>query len=176
MMIRWWEHSQQGKSKRCDGQTDRQTDGQMDRQTENTICRAAWSQLKIMWKKVPKNNSYNIHIYVYTYIYEMSSKQHSYFATLDFVFPPFRPMPRIITLSTLVGEYWRHLPHVHYTSIYTFVDHPYYLVSKYSANTAFIMPLTEAISIISPQQVNNPTEFYFVFPPPPFSEFKSSYD
>ena len=34
MMIRWWEHSQ----KRCD----RQTDGQ----TENTICRAAWSQLK----------------------------------------------------------------------------------------------------------------------------------
>ena len=33
MMIRWWEQS-----KRCD----RQTDGQ----TENTICRAAWSQLK----------------------------------------------------------------------------------------------------------------------------------
>ena len=35
MMIRWWEHSQKGV-------TDRQTDGQ----TENTICRAAWSQLK----------------------------------------------------------------------------------------------------------------------------------
>ena len=32
MMIRWWEHSQKGV-----------TDGQ----TENTICRAAWSQLKI---------------------------------------------------------------------------------------------------------------------------------
>ena len=31
MMIRWWEHSQKGV-----------TDGQ----TENTICRAAWSQLK----------------------------------------------------------------------------------------------------------------------------------
>ena len=30
-------------SKRCDGQTD----GQTDRQTENTICRAAWSQLKM---------------------------------------------------------------------------------------------------------------------------------
>ena len=36
MMIRWWEHSQKGV-----------TDGQTDRQTENTICRAAWSQLKI---------------------------------------------------------------------------------------------------------------------------------
>ena len=36
MMIRWWKHSQKGV-------TDRQTDGQ----TENTICRAAWSQLKI---------------------------------------------------------------------------------------------------------------------------------
>ena len=32
MMIRWWEHSQKGVT---------------DRQTENTICRAAWSQLKI---------------------------------------------------------------------------------------------------------------------------------
>ena len=39
MMIRWWEHSQKGVT---DGQTDRRT----DRQTENTICRAAWSQLK----------------------------------------------------------------------------------------------------------------------------------
>ena len=36
MMIRWWEHSQKGV-----------TDGQTDRQTENTICRAAWSQLKM---------------------------------------------------------------------------------------------------------------------------------
>ena len=44
MMIRWWEHSQKGVT---DGQTDRWTDGQTDRQTENTICRAAWSQLKI---------------------------------------------------------------------------------------------------------------------------------
>ena len=34
MMIRWWEHSQKGV-----------TDGQ----TENTICRAAWSQLKTEW-------------------------------------------------------------------------------------------------------------------------------
>ena len=47
MMIRWWEHSQKGVTdrqtdRRTDGQTDRQTDGQ----TENTICRAAWSQLK----------------------------------------------------------------------------------------------------------------------------------
>ena len=29
-----------------DGQTDRRTDRQTDRRTENTICRAAWSQLK----------------------------------------------------------------------------------------------------------------------------------
>ena len=43
MMIRWWEHSQKGVTdRRTDGQTDRRT----DRQTENTICRAAWSQLK----------------------------------------------------------------------------------------------------------------------------------
>ena len=39
MMIRWWEHSQKGV-------TDRRTDRQTDRRTENTICRAAWSQLK----------------------------------------------------------------------------------------------------------------------------------
>ena len=36
MMIRWWEH----------GVCDRRMDGQTDGQTENTICRAAWSQLK----------------------------------------------------------------------------------------------------------------------------------
>ena len=46
-MIRWWEHSQKGVTdRRTDGQTDRRTDGQTDRRTENTICRAAWSQLK----------------------------------------------------------------------------------------------------------------------------------
>ena len=39
MMIRWWEHGEKGV-------TDRPTDGQTDGQTENTICRAAWSQLK----------------------------------------------------------------------------------------------------------------------------------
>ena len=44
MMIRWWEHSQ--KVWQTDGQTDKRTDGQTDRRTENTICRAAWSQLK----------------------------------------------------------------------------------------------------------------------------------
>ena len=38
MMGTWW--------KRCDRRTDRQTDRRTDRQTENTICRAAWSQLK----------------------------------------------------------------------------------------------------------------------------------
>ena len=39
MMIGWWEHSQKGV-------TDRRTDRRTDGQTENTICRAAWSQLK----------------------------------------------------------------------------------------------------------------------------------
>ena len=43
MMIRWWEHGEKGVT---DGQTDGQTDGRTDGQTENTICRAAWSQLK----------------------------------------------------------------------------------------------------------------------------------
>ena len=37
VMIRWWEHSQKGVT---DRRTDRRTDA-------NTICRAAWSQLKI---------------------------------------------------------------------------------------------------------------------------------
>ena len=33
--------------RRTDGQTDRRTDRQTDGRTENTICRAAWSQLKM---------------------------------------------------------------------------------------------------------------------------------
>ena len=56
MMMRWWEHSQKGV-----------TDGQ----TENTICRAAWSQLKItfnitgtsprrQWVKERYTSKYNI--------------------------------------------------------------------------------------------------------------------
>ena len=47
MMIRWWEHGEKGV-------TDRRTDGRTDRQTENTICRAAWSQLKMIksWSTV----------------------------------------------------------------------------------------------------------------------------
>ena len=43
MMIRWWEHGEKGVT---DRRTDGRTDGRTDRQTENTICRAAWSQLK----------------------------------------------------------------------------------------------------------------------------------
>ena len=43
MMIRWWKHGEKGVT---DRRTDRQTDGQTDGRTENTICRAAWSQLK----------------------------------------------------------------------------------------------------------------------------------
>ena len=51
MMIRWWEHSQKGVTdRRTDGQTDRRTDGR----TENTICRAAWSQLKIGSSKISR--------------------------------------------------------------------------------------------------------------------------
>ena len=43
MMIRWWEHGEKGVT---DRRTDRQTDRRTDGRTENTICRAAWSQLK----------------------------------------------------------------------------------------------------------------------------------
>ena len=52
MMMRWWEHGEKGV-------TDRQTDRRTDRRTENTICRAAWSQLKINnskpkdWSRIP---------------------------------------------------------------------------------------------------------------------------
>ena len=54
MMIRWWEHGEKGV-------TDRQTDGQTDRQTENTICRAAWSQLKTKGHFVYATSSFEQH-------------------------------------------------------------------------------------------------------------------
>ena len=57
MMIRWWEHSQKGV-----------TDGQTDGQTENTICRAAWSQLKTIG-----------HLY-----YATSSSMHHFVAISEF--------------------------------------------------------------------------------------------
>ena len=48
VIISWWYDDGNIVKKvwQTDGQTDRQTDGQTDRRTENTICRAAWSQLK----------------------------------------------------------------------------------------------------------------------------------
>ena len=48
MMIRWWEHGEKGV-------TDRRTDRQTDGRTENTICRAAWSQLKNIEDHIPLN-------------------------------------------------------------------------------------------------------------------------
>ena len=48
MMNRWWEHSQKGV-------TDRRTDRRTDGQTENTICRAAWSQLKKLYLNIFNN-------------------------------------------------------------------------------------------------------------------------
>ena len=57
MMIRWWEHSQ-------NGVTDGRTDGQTDGRTENTIHRAAWSQLKTPTGSGPENVLYsNKYIY-----------------------------------------------------------------------------------------------------------------
>ena len=65
MMIRWGEHSQKGVTdgrtdgqtdRRTDRQTDRRTDRQTDRRTENTICRAAWSQLKMGSEKTHCEN------------------------------------------------------------------------------------------------------------------------
>ena len=53
MMMRWWEHSQKGV-------TDRRTDGQTDGQTENTICRAAWSQLKMIFWIRNINKSWSV--------------------------------------------------------------------------------------------------------------------
>ena len=49
MMIRWWEHGEKGV-------TDRRTDSWTDRRTENTICRAAWSQLKNQHIKTRHDN------------------------------------------------------------------------------------------------------------------------
>ena len=50
MMGTWW--------KRCDRQTDRRTDGR----TENTICRAAWSQLKTIGHLFNTHSSLMHHI------------------------------------------------------------------------------------------------------------------
>ena len=66
MMIRWWEHSEKGVT---DRRTDRRTDRQTDRQTENTICRAAWSQLKIRY----------IHIYIFMWYKQPLASLHFYF-------------------------------------------------------------------------------------------------
>ena len=54
MMIRWWEHSQKGV-------TDRRTDRRTDGQTENTICRAAWSQLKTIGHLFYATSSFKHH-------------------------------------------------------------------------------------------------------------------
>ena len=54
MMIRWWEHGEKGV-------TDGQTDGQRDRRTENTICRAAWSQLKTIGHLFNATSSFVYH-------------------------------------------------------------------------------------------------------------------
>ena len=60
MMGTWW--------KRCDRRTDGRTDGRTDRRTENTICRAAWSQLKTIG-----------HLY-----YATSSSMHHFVAIGEF--------------------------------------------------------------------------------------------
>ena len=62
MMIRWWEHGEKGVTdRRTDRQTDRQTDGRTDGRTENTICRAAWSQLK-QWKMCYQFLRYSVNL------------------------------------------------------------------------------------------------------------------
>ena len=64
MMIRWWEHGEKGV-------TDGRTDGRTDRQTENTICRAAWSLLKILrdYEYIIILHVYinNLHVYITKY-------------------------------------------------------------------------------------------------------------
>ena len=73
MMIRWWEHSQKGV-------TDRRTDRRTDGQTENTICRAAWSQLKIGGSKLslkhdPRSFGYAFFLFYFfikTYLYRIT--------------------------------------------------------------------------------------------------------
>ena len=72
MMIRWWKHSQKGV-----------TDGRTDGQTENTICRAAWSQLKNVrrrWKVLCTHT--HTHIYIYIYIVPCATIQD--FARLSY--------------------------------------------------------------------------------------------
>ena len=75
MMIRWWEHSQKGVT---DRQTDRQTDRRTDGQTENTICRAAWSQLK----RCDRQTDWTIHRAAWS---QLKTIGHLFYATSSFV-------------------------------------------------------------------------------------------
>ena len=68
MMIRWWEHGEKGV-------TDGRTDGQTDGQTENTICRAAWSQLKKRQQKLMNYSQRNVLLcpyWSYRFKYDLS--------------------------------------------------------------------------------------------------------
>ena len=83
MMIRWWEHSQKGVT---DRRTDRRTDGQTDRQTENTICRAAWSQLKRCDRRTDgrtdRQTDWTIHRAAWS---QLKTNGHLFYATSSFV-------------------------------------------------------------------------------------------
>ena len=64
------------------------------------------------------------YIYIYIYMCENVFKTKRPYCYQSFCFKDILntfshiKMPRIIALNTLVGEYWWHLPHIHYIYIY----------------------------------------------------------
>ena len=110
MMIRWGEHGQKGV-------TDRRTDGRTDGQTENTICRAAWSQLKTIG-----------HLYFAT-----SSSMHHFVAIGEFKLesrvrkhPIWVNIDDFLSRVTLLLQYdvwpWKTIGHLFYATS-SFVHH-----------------------------------------------------
>ena len=80
MMIRWWEHSQKGV-------TDRRTDGQ----TENTICIAAWSQLKTIGNFFYATSSFVHHFVAICEFKSESESGNAQFGSKLLIFYPVWP-------------------------------------------------------------------------------------
>ena len=103
MMIQWWEHSQKGVK-------DRRTDGRTDRQTENTICRAAWLQLKTIGHFVYITSIFVQHFKAMgKYKLELQSRNSQFGLKLVIFFLSH------VTLK-FVGWPWKTIGHLFYTT------------------------------------------------------------
>ena len=96
MMIRWWEHGEKGVT---DRRTDRQTDRRTDGPTENTICRAAWSQLKTIGHLFHATSSFLHHfVAICEFKLELQSG-NAYFGSKSMIFWAVWPYNFTLTLK-----------------------------------------------------------------------------